>query len=67
MDAEIFVLYRNGERYTISVSREHLMDITENNPDFTEPQDGKMPTYQIVRYVPAILGKAAQSEYLTAQ
>ena len=65
MLAEYFLLYRNGKLYATRESRAPLIEITEGNPDFTEPQNGKMPEWQIVKYVPAILGASA-AHYLSS-
>jgi hypothetical protein len=54
--SEYFILYREiGERsriYEAHETRQVLERIVQNNPDFTERQDGEMPRAMIVRYVP---------------
>jgi len=55
MHAEIFVLYRNGKLYSINPDRGVLIDTVEGNPDFAAPDDGVMPEFQIIKYVPQIM------------
>jgi hypothetical protein len=49
---EWFVLYRNDRLYTSHPKQDHLERIVLGNPDFTEPENGKLATWEIVRYVP---------------
>lgn len=48
---EWFVLYRNDAPYASREKKEPLEQIVLSNPDFTEPQGGMLPTWEIVRYV----------------
>jgi hypothetical protein len=50
---EFFLLYRNGRFYASHSTRTLLQEIIRSNPDFTHPEDGRIPSAQIVRYVPA--------------
>lgn len=50
---EWFVLHRNDKPYASRPDRAPLEEMVLKNPDFTEPQNGKLPTWEIVRYVPS--------------
>ena len=49
---EWFVLHRFDKPYASRHERETLQKIVLENPDFTLPVNGQLPTWEIVRYVP---------------
>ena len=59
---EFFLLYRDGRFYAGHSTQALLQEIVRSNPDFAQPEDGRPPSAQIVRYVLADAIREARHE-----